>query len=106
MERIISNMKVMVIEINPTSKPQRIPWWNQIILERHHKWAQKIWCMENSINFISSKVIDEEHAIHSKSDIIEIMIYNEGDEIIKVFFTFSKSLLCKYQIGFPKVSKC
>ena len=44
--------------------------------------------MENSVNFISSKVIDEEHVIHSKSDIIEIMIYDKGAEIIEVFFTF------------------
>ena len=36
-------------------------------------------------NFISSIVYDEECVVHSKSDNIEIMIYNEADEVIKNF---------------------
>ena len=46
-----------------------------------------------AINFVSSKDIDEEHVIHSKSHNIEIMIRDEADEVIKEIF---KSLLYKY----------
>ena len=48
------------------------------------------------IDFISSKDNDKEGAIHSKSDNIEFMIYNNADEIIEEFF---ESLLNRYQIG-------
>ena len=34
-------------------------------------------------NFISSKDNDEEHAVHSKSNCVVIMINNKADEIIK-----------------------
>ena len=49
-----------------------------------------------AINFVSSKDIDEEHVLHSKSHNIEIMIRDEADEVIKEIF---KSLLSRYQIG-------
>ena len=39
-----------------------------------------------SINFISSKGIDEERVMHSKSDKIELMIYDNADEVIKELF--------------------
>ena len=46
--------------------------------------------MENSIkiamNSISSKDNDEERAIHSKIDNIEIMINDEADEVVKKLF--------------------
>ena len=48
-----------------------------------------------AINFVSSKDIDEEHVLHSKSHNIEIMIRDEADEVIKEIF---KSLLSRYQI--------
>ena len=38
------------------------------------------------INYISSKNIDQEHEIHSKSDNIEIKIYDKTDEVIKKHF--------------------
>ena len=41
-------MKVMVTEIKPFN--HIIPWWNFALLEGHHKWYQKIWHMENSVN--------------------------------------------------------
>ena len=47
------------------------------------------------LNFISSKDNDEEHAMHSKSDNIEIMINIKVDKIIKHLF---QSLLSRYQI--------
>ena len=49
-----------------------------------------------AINFVSSKDIDEEHVLHSKSHNMEIMIRDEADEVIKEIF---KSLLSRYQIG-------
>ena len=48
------------------------------------------------MNFISSKDIDEERVMHSKSDNIEIMIQDKADEIIEKPF---ESLLKRYQIG-------
>ena len=59
----------------------------------------KIWYTENSINncnyFISSKGIDEEHAIHLKSGNIEIMNHDKVDEVTEESF---RSFLFKYQI--------
>ena len=55
--------------------------------------------MENSIiaiNFVSSKNTDEEHAMHLKHDITEIMIFDKADEVIKELF---ESLHSRYQIG-------
>ena len=37
-------------------------------------------------NFISSIDNDEEHAMYSKSDNIEIMINDEADKVIKPFY--------------------
>ena len=48
------------------------------------------------INFVSSKDNDEERAMHSKSDNIEFMIYDNADKDTKDLF---ESLLNKYQIG-------
>ena len=47
-------------------------------------------------NFISFKDIEEEHVMHSKSDSIEIMTYDDADEVLEELF---ESLLSKYQIG-------
>ena len=38
--------------------------------------------INNSINFISSKDTDEESVMHSKSDNIEFMIYDNASEVI------------------------
>ena len=51
-------------------------------------------------NFISSIDNDEEHAIHSKSDNIEIMISDEADEVIKELFD---SLKNRYQNNFESL---
>ena len=45
---------------------------------------------------MSSKYNDEEHAMHSKSDNIEVMINDKADEVIEEFL---QSLLSRYQIG-------
>ena len=49
-----------------------------------------------AVNFISFADNDEKCVMHSKSDKIEIMINDKGDEIIGKLF---KSLLKRYQIG-------
>ena len=48
------------------------------------------------INFISSKDSDEIRTMHTKSNIMEIMMVNETDEIIEEIF---ESLLQNYQEG-------
>ena len=52
--------------------------------------------LTTEINFVSSKDTDKEHVMYSKSDNIEIMIYDKADELIKELF---KSLLNRYHIG-------
>ena len=47
-----------------------------------------------AINFISSKDTDEEHVMHSKSDNVEFMIYDNVHQVIELF----ESLLNRYQI--------
>ena len=47
-----------------------------------------------AVNFISSKDTYEKVLTHSKSDYIEIMIYDKADELIKKLF---QSLLYRYQ---------
>ena len=49
-----------------------------------------------AINFISSKDHDEEHVMHSKSNNIEFMIYDNADEVTRELFEL---LLNRYQIG-------
>ena len=57
-----------------------------------------MWKIQLTIgnNFISSIDNDEERAVHSKSDNIEIMINDEADEVIK---ELSDSLKNRYQIN-------
>ena len=45
---------------------------------------------------MSSKVNDEERVMYSRSDNIEIVIYNKADKVIEEIF---QSLLSRYQIG-------
>ena len=56
-----------------------------------------------AINFISSEEDSNETcAMHAKSDIIEIMMVSETDEIIEELF---KSLLQRYQEGLEESMK-
>ena len=48
-----------------------------------------------AINFISSKDNDEERVMHSKSDNIEFLIYDNANEVIEELF---ESPLNRYQI--------
>ena len=49
-----------------------------------------------SFNFLSSKDTNEEQVMHSKSDNIEVMIYDNTNEVIEKNFEL---LLSRYQIG-------
>ena len=49
-----------------------------------------------TISYISSKGIDKEQVMHSKSDSIEIMINEKADEVIEEPFEW---LFSRYQIG-------
>ena len=49
-----------------------------------------------AINFISSKDVDEERVMYSKSDNTEFISYDNTNEVVNQFF---ESLLSKYQIG-------
>ena len=46
------------------------------------------------INFISSKDVNEKRVMHSKSDSIEIMPYDNANEVVNELF---ESLLSRYQ---------
>ena len=48
------------------------------------------------INFISSKDVDEERVMHSKSNNIEFMLYDNANEVVNEIF---QSFLSRYQIG-------
>ena len=49
-----------------------------------------------AINFIFSKDVDEEHAMHSKSNNIEVTPYDNANEMVDELF---ESLLLRYHIG-------
>ena len=52
-------------------------------LEKPDKWKTQFTI---AINVISSKDNDEELVMHSKSDNIELAIYDNADEVIEEFF--------------------
>ena len=81
---IKSNINVMVIEIK--SYKSKDTWWQKIIFERNHIWfkTSDTWKIQLTITitFISSKDTDEECIAYSKSDNMEIMIYDKADKVI------------------------
>ena len=48
------------------------------------------------MNIISSKDVEEEHVIHSKSNNIEYMPYDNANEVVDELF---ESLLSRYQLA-------
>ena len=64
----------------------------------------KTWKIQLTIafDFVSSKDIDDECVMHSKSGNIEIMIYDKGDKVIYELF---ESLHRRYQIGLERSVK-
>ena len=59
--------------------------------------------MENSIWLYFLKNIDKDHIMYSKSDNIDIMIYDKADEVIKDIFEL---IISRYQIGLETLMKC
>ena len=68
-----------------------------INLQKSNTWKIQLTI---AINFISSKDVDEEHAIHSKRNNIEFMSCDNAngvvDEILSHFFEYNK-LVQKHQ---------
>ena len=48
------------------------------------------------INFISSEDVDEGPVMHSKSNNIELMLYDDSNEVVDKMY---KSILLRYQVG-------
>ena len=59
--------------------------------------------MENSICLYFFKNIDKNHIMYSKSDNIDIMIYDKAGEVIKDIFEL---IISRYQIGLETLMKC
>ena len=68
------------------------PYLRDIIVDLQKSGIWKIQ-VTMAINFISSKDINEEQIMHSKSDNIEFTTYDNADEIIEEIF---ESLLSRY----------
>ena len=64
-----------------------------IYLQKSGAWKNQL---KIPINFTSFTDTNEEQVIHSKSDNIEIMTYDNANEIIEAIF---QSLLSRYQIS-------
>ena len=71
------------------------PYLRDIIinLEKSDTWKIQLAI---AINFNSSKDVDEEHIMHSKSNNIKFMTYDNANKTINELF---ESLLSRYQIG-------
>ena len=72
------------------------PYLNDIIndLKKSDTWKIQLTIAINFITFKDNG--EEERLMHSKSDNIEFMIYDNADEVIQELF---ESLLNRYQIG-------
>ena len=63
-----------------------------INLQKSDKWKIQLTI---TITFISSEDVGEEHVMHSKSNNIEFMLYDNANKVVNELF---ESLLSKYQI--------
>ena len=62
-------------------------------LQKFDTWKMQLTIV---INCISSKDVEEEHVMHSKSDSIEFVHYDNANEVVDELF---ESLLSKYKIA-------
>ena len=62
-------------------------------LQKSYTWKIQLTIVSN---FISSKDVEEERAMHSKINIIEFMPYGNANEVVDELF---KSLSSRYQSG-------
>ena len=65
----------------------------RITLQKSDTWKVEL---TNTINFISSKYVEEERVMHSKGSNIEFMFYDNANEVVDELF---ESLLLRYHIG-------
>ena len=99
------NMKRMVKEIKSLSIKDYLdeikPYLKDVV---NNLKKPKTWKIQLTIafDFVSSKDIDDERVMHSKSGNIEIMIYDKEDKVIHELF---ESLLRRYQIGLERSMK-
>ena len=77
------------------------PYLSNIINDHKTEGEWKIQ-LTMAVNFISSKDLEENCTMHTKSHITEIMMGNETDEIVKELF---KSLFQNYQKDFEESKK-
>ena len=61
------------------------PYLNDIIINLRKSDTWKIQ-LTIAINFISSENVDELHVMHSKSDNIELMLYDNAYEVVNELF--------------------
>ena len=71
------------------------PYLRDIIINLQKSDAWNIQ-LTNAINFVSSKYVDEERVMHSKSNNIEFMLNDNANEVVNELF---ESLLSRYHIG-------
>ena len=71
------------------------PYLRDIVINPQKSDTWKIH-LTIAINFISSKDVDEECVMHSQSDNIEFMPYDNINEVVNKLF---ESLRSRYQIG-------
>ena len=92
-------MRVIVLEIKNLSIKEYLneikPYLKDIKINRQKSdtWKNQLTLV---INFVSSKDVDEEGVMHSKSDNIEFILYDNANEVLNGLF---ESLLLRYQIG-------
>ena len=65
----------------------------RITLQKSDTWKVEL---TNTINFISSKYVEEERVMHSKGSNIEFMFYDNANEVVDELF---ESLLLRYHIA-------
>ena len=65
----------------------------RITLQKSDTWKVEL---TNTINFISSKYVEEERVMHSKGSNIEFVFYDNANEVVDELF---ESLLLRYHIG-------
>ena len=92
-------MKVTVIEIKNLSVKEYLneikPYLRNIIidLQKYRAWNVQLTLV---INLISTKDVDEDRVMHSKSGNTEFLIYDNANDVVDEVF---ESLLSRYKIG-------
>ena len=91
-------MEIEIKLINQITSLKIKPYLKDIIINLQNSDTWKIQ-LTIANKFISSKDTNEEHTVHSKRDNIEVMIYDDANEVTEELF---ESLLTKYQIDLER----